>query len=87
MSDGHIEKAWAGYVSMVYPHGMTSDQYQHLHQAFFAGATVLFTILQHGVSDGDDVTAADEALMESVNYELTAFGQALDAKYLDKTQH
>lgn len=80
-----IERAWQGYRKLVVPANADAVQVSETRQAFFAGASILFTALQHGVSEGDDVQPADIQLMADLQAEIDAFGQAIDRRVFGGT--
>lgn len=62
--------AWESYLAKVIPVGAPALQITESRKAFFAGAYSLEQFLIHGVSEGADVTAADERLMLDIEAEL-----------------
>jgi hypothetical protein len=77
-----IERAWALYRRRVMPVGAQDVQVRETRKAFYAGASVLFTVLVNGVSDSDEPTKGDMDLMEGLQAEIDEFGQELDAEVL-----
>lgn len=75
-----IERSWQQYRTRCVPADAGPTQLEESRQAFFAGAAILFTALQMGMSDGPEVQPADERLMADLQAELDEFGQALDRK-------
>ncbi|HEY5566018.1 MAG TPA: hypothetical protein VIM81_02070 [Gammaproteobacteria bacterium] len=82
-----IERSWQRYLRMVVPADAPDVQVNETRQAFFAGAAILFTALQFGVSEGDEVQPADERLMADIQAEIDTFGEQIDRKVLGSTEH
>lgn len=76
-----LERAWLAFHLRCIPTA-GPEQIAGMKEAFFAGATVLFTIMTKGVSDGDDVSLADMQLMAAIDAELREFGSSFDRKHL-----
>lgn len=77
-----IATLFEGYRDMVIPADAGPVQVNECRQAFFAGATALFTLMMHSVEDGDEVTENEMATMEEIDAELREFGQQFDAQHL-----
>lgn len=82
MSAKPIERAFASYRRMVMSAGAGPVQVKETRQAFFAGAAVLMQAVMQNLSDGQDVTADDMAMMAAIQAELDAFGLTLDVELL-----
>jgi hypothetical protein len=68
-----IAEAWRSYDARVLPAVAGEVQRMETRKAFYAGAMVLFNILLHGVSDGDEMTEEDDALYDGLQRELSDF--------------
>jgi hypothetical protein len=79
-----IERAWQGFEKMVLPPTAGEIQRTEMRKAFFAGASVLFTIMTHGVSDDPEPTADDLVMMAQLDTEIREFGGQFDAEHLPK---
>ena len=77
-----IAAMFEGYRDMVIPADAGPVQVKECRQAFFAGATSLFTIMIASVEDGDDVTEGEMVTMEEIDAELREFGQQFDVQHL-----
>lgn len=87
MSKNWIERSWQSYRRMVVPADAGDVQINETRQAFFAGASILFTALIHGVSEGPEVQPADEQLMADLQREIDEFGQQIDKRVLGAKEH
>jgi hypothetical protein len=74
---------------MVVPADAPEIQIKETRQAFYAGASILFTVLtMPGVLDpGDEPTDADMQKMADLQAEIDAFGAGLDKRYLNPQEH
>ena len=68
-----IKEKWESYLKDVMPESAGAIQLLETRRAFYAGAHALFTLMSENVSQGDDVTAQDEAFMETIPRELAEF--------------
>lgn len=85
----YIERGWLSYRELAVPADAGEVQVKETKQAFYAGASILFTtLMQPGVLDpGTEETDADMKKMADLQAEIDAFGQALDKKVLDLPEH
>lgn len=72
-----IEEAWQSLYTNIFPNGCPDAQRRDLRRCFYAGALSLRNILFSKMSGTEEVTAEDEALMESVSNELDTFSLAV----------
>ena len=79
----YIQRLWETYQEMVLPKDASPTQVTETRQAFFAGASSLFTMMtgQSFFSESEDPTGMDEAKMYQLQMEINEFGRRLDAKY------
>jgi hypothetical protein len=75
MADTKIKAQWDSYVRAVMPPGVGRVQLQETRRAFYAGAQALMAIMVGGVSDEDEMTPADESLMEGIHAEFEQFAE------------
>lgn len=78
----YIEEGWRNYRRLCVPRTATPEQVQEFRQAYFAGASILHLTVQKALSPGPGETAGDLHLMQAIQTELDAFGQALDRKII-----
>lgn len=85
----YIERGWLSYRAMVVPADAGEVQVNETKQAFYAGASILFTtLMQPGVLDpGLEETENDMKKMADLQAEIDAFGQLLDKKVLKLPEH
>lgn len=69
----HVENAWRRYAERVLPTDASPVQVQETRRAFYGGAASLLAVMVRNVSAGDDITPADETLMESIDAEINQF--------------
>ena len=67
---------------MVFPVDTGEVQIREMRQAFYAGPTVLCTMLLNGADPGDEVTDGDIAFLQSLQGEIDAFGAEFDRLHL-----
>lgn len=77
-----IAAAWEGYRKMVVPKTASPTQVEGTHQAFFAGAACIFSMLMSRLSDEEDATPEDLEMLGSIDKEIEDFGRGLDAELL-----
>jgi hypothetical protein len=75
----HLEDGWKVFESKVIHPEAKQWQRNSMRAAFYAGAAVVFTTLERGVSDGDTITEEDMNLMVDIDAELRQFRDELDA--------
>ncbi|HEX2882239.1 MAG TPA: hypothetical protein VHO25_22115 [Polyangiaceae bacterium] len=80
----YIGQAWERFEAMVLPQSAGAFQRNEMRKAFFAGATILFEIMNNGISDGLDVNPEDMTFMNDLNAEMVEFGQSLDVEVFRK---
>lgn len=73
---------WGNYRKLVIHKDAPQIQLDECRQAFFAGASVLFTSIVDNLSAGRESTKQDEDFLKSINSELYEFGLAFDQKKL-----
>lgn len=78
ISERPLAAAFEAFRRQVIPKDAPPIQVVEMQKAFMAGASVLFTLLIKGVSEGDEVNQADMNLMAAVQAEVDTFGQELD---------
>lgn len=69
-----IAKEWEIYRKKVVPANCSTVQLVETRQAFYAGAAVLFALLVTGISNDEEPTAADMAVVEELAKEIDRFG-------------
>lgn len=82
-----LETAWQRFRAMTIRPDASDAQVEDVRIAFFAGASVLQTILLRGLEDTgnpNDCTPADLKLMAALQEEIDAFGQELDLRVLGR---
>jgi hypothetical protein len=77
-----IARSWESYRAMVIPPDASEVQVAETRQAFFAGATMLFTLLLRVLDPGTEETDADMQTMAALQAEVNEFGHSLDVKYI-----
>ena len=87
MGRKYIEIGWQSYRKLVVPDDAGEVQVNESRQAFYAGAAVLFEGIIGGLDGGSEATDADIQRMDDIQAEITAFGQQLDRKMFDLTEH
>lgn len=89
MSKRYIARGWESYRRMVVPADAGEVQINETRQAFYAGASILFTALTSpGMLDpGTEETEADMQTMADLQAEINEFGQVLDKQVLGKQEH
>lgn len=83
----YIEMSWNKYRNMVVPPDASDAQVDGTRQAFYAGASILFTTLMFALDPGEQETEADMRLMESLQAEINEFGLEMDLKILPVGGH
>lgn len=80
-----LGRAWESYLSMVIPKDAGPVQIKETRQAFYSGATILFSILtsEQFFDEGEAETVDDLAKMKMIQDEVDAFGVELDLAVLD----
>jgi hypothetical protein len=73
-----IEQEWLALSRRVYAKA-SATQRQECRRAFYAGAIALFHMLTSRMSEGEEPTAADLALMDTVNAEFEQYAEDLKA--------
>lgn len=88
MSDAKlIARGWERYRQMVVPRDASEVQVKETRQAFYAGASVLFTTLVNALEPGQEATDADLRKMNDIQAEIDAFGQELDRRAFGAKEH
>ena len=87
-----IEKMWIGYRDTIISKDAGELQIKETRQAFYSGATVLFTILTSQVfldKDGDSIEPTDDDLlkMDAIQKEVAEFGAELDLAVIGLVRH
>lgn len=77
-----LEDAWRSFRLTVIPPTASAVQVSEMRKAFFAGAAILQSIITRGMSEDEEPTEEDLALMETIHDELVAFGRQFDADFL-----
>ena len=80
----HIEAGWKSLEQMAVPRSASDTQRKEMRKAFFAGASMLFTLVTRGMSEGDDAQQSDMDLLNEIADEVNAFGAELDAELLKR---
>ena len=80
-----LERAWESYLSIVISKDAGPLQIKETRQAFYSGATILFSVLtsEQFFDEGEAETIEDMAKMKMIQDELDAFGVELDLAVLD----
>ena len=78
----YIEDQWNSYRAMCVPKDASEVQVKETKQAFYAGASILFTFLMQTLDGGTEETAADLQKMADLQAEIDAFGHSMDKKYV-----
>lgn len=68
-----LGEAWQLYEREVVPAKAGEGQRQDTRRAFYAGAISLLDIYTHDVSDGEELTESDEAVMRDLGREVQEF--------------
>ena len=76
-----IETAWNGYRKMCVPADASAIQVAETRQAFFGGASVIFTSILNSLTSGEEPKQEDLYLLSDVQEEINEFGQSLDHRY------
>ncbi len=87
MGKKYIQIGWESYRKLVVPDDAPDVQITETRQAFYAGASILFEGLMHGLDAGNEPTDDDLQRMDDIQAEINAFGQQLDRKILKLTEH
>jgi len=82
----YIQTAWDSYRNMVMSKDAGTVQINETRQAFYAGASVLFTSIMMALDDNDEPTEKDMQRMADIQNEINSFGQSLDRKILRGTR-
>lgn len=88
-----IERAWRTYLAGVVPKDAGPAQLAETRQAFYAGASILFSVMtgEHFFDDdgkgGIDPAGDDIAKMQAIQDEIDAFGAELDLAVLGIRRH
>lgn len=61
-----IREEWAAFERKVLPANCSAVQRQEMRRAFYAGAMIVFDAVAHAMSDADDMTAADEQVLNDL---------------------
>lgn len=77
----YIEKGWEGYKQLFVPKNATPDEIKRQRQAYYSGASVLFTTLILILDKGKEPTQKDLYKMRSINKELATFSEQLDKEF------
>lgn len=77
MSTRHIEAEWKTFEAAVVPSEAGETQRECMRMAFFGGASALFALMLRSVSNDPALTEADEALMNALDAEMTAFAKGV----------
>lgn len=83
----YIEKSWESYRKLVVPADASETQVRETRQAFYAGASIIFTGMIHIMDGGDEPTDADMKRMMDIQLEIDAFGQQLDKRVFGNLEH
>ena len=70
-----VDGLWRQYMERVMPVDAPQVQVQECRRAFYAGAHGVMAEIARLASPGDDVTPADDQLMESILAELVMFSR------------
>jgi hypothetical protein len=76
-----VHEAWLRHRAISVPAGMEPAAERQQELLFKAGAAVMFQLLMRGLSEGEEATPTDMALMSALETECSEIGQALDAHY------
>lgn len=82
-----IEAKWQSYRKLVVPPDASETQVRETRQAFYAGASIIFTGLMFIMDAGDEPTDADMKRMMDIQNEINAFGQELDKRAFGAQEH
>ena len=69
---GLIGREWASFNRELLT-GAPADQVREMRRAFYGGARCCLTAFLRALSPGEDVTAADEAILQGISDELDVF--------------
>lgn len=70
---GLLRRAWLSFAEQVLPVHASAMQRQETRRAFYAGANSLLSVLLTNVSDSDEETPEDAALLPGIQAEIDAF--------------
>lgn len=84
-----IERAWLSYLARVVPKNAGPEQVKGSRQAFYSGATILFSILtsEQFFDKGETETVDDLAKMQMIQDEVDTFGAEIDLAVLNIRKH
>lgn len=80
MTSQLIETAWLSYRDRVVHRDAGPDQVRETQMAFYAGATVLFTIIMNILDPGQEATDRDLQVMTGIDEELKRFAGTVEAR-------
>jgi len=72
----YIEKAWEEYRRMVLPASVSEVQLTETRKAFYAGASILFSLIT--IHAGTEDEEKDVAFLNALSAEVDTFGEELD---------
>lgn len=73
MSRKYIEEGWKSFEAAAVPREAGPHQRYVQRGTFYAGAMWLFRTLTREISDGEEITADDDSVMESIDREIRVF--------------
>lgn len=74
-----IAEQWDQFVREVIPKDAPAHQKQEMRRAFYAGGVAIFFLMLNGVSDADESTPDDLAMMRGLDKELQDFAESVKA--------
>lgn len=87
----YIDAGWRRFAEIAMPPTAGPVQVDETRQAFFAGASLLFTAITRGMSAGRKARPDDMAMISDIEEEVAEFGRTLDERYLrsilDRARH
>lgn len=70
-----VADTWNQFAQLVFRPSTPERQIREMRRAYYAGFHTALLTLLHGVSDGDDVQASDEAYLSGLHTECERFAE------------
>ena len=69
----HVEAEWHSFRRAVMPIDAPAVQYRETRRAFYSGALAILQRITRLADEGDEITAAEEQMMDDIDQELQQF--------------